>query len=236
MPAAIAAGAARVPRRMTSTTQEPGPGTVERRVERLGTLDIAYDDRVLRPRPWTAAQSEWAAELLQDAAPGPVLELCTGAGHIGLLAILGNQRRLVAVDADPIACEYARANAADAGLAGRVEVRNAMLDGALEPGERFPMIIADPPWVPSARTGDHPEDPVLAIDGGEDGLMIARLCVEVAAAHLDDGGVLLLQVGDAAQAATLGTLLDDRSGLAMEEVRQPSPTGVLVLVRRVSRT
>jgi release factor glutamine methyltransferase len=219
---------------MTSTTREPGRGSATPRVQRLGSLDIAYDDRVLRPRPWTAAQSRWAADLLAEAAPGPVLELCTGAGHIGLLAIHGNQRRLVAVDASPIACEYARANAAAAGLADRVEVRNALLHEAVAPGELFPVIIADPPWVPSARTGDHPEDPRLAIDGGVDGLAIARGCLEVAAAHLETDGVLLLQLGNAGQAAAVADVAEGL-GLAVEEVRQPSPTGVVVLVRRVTR-
>jgi release factor glutamine methyltransferase len=218
---------------MTSTTEPPRPEALERRVARLGGLDIAYDDRVLRPRAWTAAQSEWAADLLAVAPDGPVLELCTGAGHIGLLAIVGNERRLVAVDADPVACGYARANAADAGLASRVEVRHAVLDEALAPGERFPLIIADPPWVPSARTSDHPEDPLLAIDGGDDGLAVARACLEVARDHLTPDGVLLLQLGNRDQATALQDALDDATApLAIIEVRQPSPTGVVVLVRR----
>ena len=54
----------------------------------FGHLPIAFDERVLRPRPWTVAQSRWAAELLHDRpAPSAVLELCAGAGHIGLLAL-----------------------------------------------------------------------------------------------------------------------------------------------------
>ena len=41
----------------------------------FGHLRIAFDDRVLRPRPWTVAQSEWVSGLLEDAPPGPVLDL-----------------------------------------------------------------------------------------------------------------------------------------------------------------
>jgi release factor glutamine methyltransferase len=209
-----------------TTTGEP-----TRRTTSLGGLDIAFDDRVLRPRRWTAAQSEWAADLLGQASAGPVLELCTGAGHIGLLAILGNSRRLVAVDADPVACEYAAANAAAAGLADRVEVRNATMHSALAPGEEFPVIIADPPWVPTDRVEDFPEDPALAIDGGEDGLALARECLEVAAAHLAPGGVLLLQLGTLDQAAALDASVL-AAGLVVSEVRRPAPNGVLVCLRR----
>ncbi len=60
----------------------------------FGHLRIAYDARVLTPRPWTEAQSTWAAEVMTDAPEGPVLEVCCGAGQIGLLAISRVARRL----------------------------------------------------------------------------------------------------------------------------------------------
>jgi methylase of polypeptide subunit release factors len=217
---------------MTSTTTPPEPHSTESRTLRVGGLDIAFDDRVLRPRAWTSAQSQWAAELLDHAPPGPVLELCTGAGHIGLLTIVGNGRHLVAVDADPVACDYARRNAATAGLAERVEVRHAMLEDALAPDELFPVIVADPPWVPTARTTEFPEDPLTAIDGGTDGLAIARRCLEVARAHLVPGGAMLLQLGSLDQARELQDAVDEGTGLAVTEVRRPAPNGVVVCVRR----
>ena len=65
----------------------------------FGCLDIAFDERVLRPRAWTMAQSTWGAELLDQMPAGPVLELCAGAGHIGLLALVASERQLVCVDA-----------------------------------------------------------------------------------------------------------------------------------------
>src|SRR5687767_5300925 len=149
----------------------------------FGRLRIAFDDRVLRPRPWTTAQSAWAAELLASVPDGPVLELCAGAGHIGLLAVVDSGRRLVCVDANPVACEFARANAEAAGVADSVEVRQARLQDALAPDEVFPLVIADPPWVPRAETSRFPEDPLSAIDGGADGLDIARACIDVIAGH-----------------------------------------------------
>jgi release factor glutamine methyltransferase len=169
----------------------------------FGTLMIAYDDRVLRPREWTAAQSEWAAALMDTAPAGPVLELCAGAGHIGLLAVAASDRRLVCVDASDVACDFARANAAAAGIADRVEVREARLEDALGTDERFPVVIADPPWVPREQTGRYPEDPLTAIDGGEDGLDVARACLAVIEEHLAPGGSAVLQVGTRAQVDAL---------------------------------
>src|SRR6478752_6523726 len=132
----------------------------------FGRLQITFDGRVLRPRSWTEAQSAWAAEIIRTAPAGQVLELCSGAGHIGLLAVLGSTRCLLCVDIDPVACEYARQNAEAAGLTSRVEVREGAMDEVLRDGERFAVVIADPPWVPRMEIGRFPEDPELAIDGG----------------------------------------------------------------------
>ena len=200
----------------------------------FGPLRIAYDDRVLEPRPWTFAQSRWAADLLESAPPGPVLELCSGAGQIGLAAGLLSGRDVVLVDASEAACEISVRNAADAGLGGRVEVRHGPMDTVLREDERFALVLADPPYIPSADTGTFPEDPLTAIDGGGDGLDLARLCLSVAAAHLDAGHGVLLQLRDLAQAEQLATELRDGPGMPLEHVdaRVVEGRGTLLRLRR----
>ena len=165
-------------------------------------LTIEYDDRVLTPRPWTAMQSQWAAELIPDAPVGRVLELCSGAGHIGLLAVWLSNRPLVCVDLNPAACELTRRNAHMAGLADDVEVHCGDL-AEVVPDEEFGVVIADPPWVPAAEVARFPEDPLLAIDGGEDGLSVARLCLAVAAERVAENGHVLIQLGTSEQALRL---------------------------------
>ena len=188
----------------------------------FGPLQVVFDQRVLRPRPWTVAQSKWAAELIADAPAGPVLEVCSGAGQIGLLAVVGSARRLVCVDIDPVACEFARRNAAAAGLADLVEVRHGSMAQVLGDDERFAVVIADPPWVPREEVGRYPEDPLLAIDGGLDGLDLARTCLTVARRHLRTGGSVLLQLGTVEQLDRL-----DLGELTAAEVRTHE-RGVLV--------
>lgn len=192
-----------------------------------GPLTISWHPGVLEPRPWTAAQSRWAAELSADLPAGPMLELCSGAGHIGLLAAYLTERSLVCVDVSPDACALTWLNAAEAGLSDRVEVREGAMDAVLAPDERFGLVIADPPWVTSEQVAAFPEDPRLAIDGGTDGLEVARLCLEVSEAHLAQGGLLVLQLGTEAQAATLST----EAELRLVDVRQEE-RGVLALWRR----
>lgn len=194
----------------------------------FGPIVVAYDERVLEPRPWTLAQSRWAAELAAGAPPGRILELCAGAGHIGLAAAVLSGRALVQIDIDEVACRFARANAERAGR-DDVDVRNAPMQLALGPDERFPLVVADPPYVPSGAIDRFPEDPPLAIDGGESGLDLVRRCLEVSARHLASSGHLLLQVAGPAQVAAVGRLAAATTPtLRMCGARSSSPTRAVV--------
>lgn len=213
----------------------PVPDMDERVAQSMafGHLEIAFDDRVLRPRPWTAAQSRWAASLLpQTPGSGFVLELCTGAGHIGLLAMAHPRaagQRLIAVDVNPVACRFVRLNTEAAGLVDRVEVREGRIEDVLAPGERFDLVIADPPWVPSEETGRHPDDPRIAIDGGDDGLDVAWSSIRASETHLVTGGSVVLQLGSLVQVDLVRErLLTAGSPLSVHEVRAFGDRGVLV--------
>lgn len=199
----------------------------------FGGLAVAYDDAVLEPRAWTVAQSQWAADLLRTAPPGPVLELCAGVGHIGLRAVAGRRRDLVMVDVDPHACELARANVRANRPLGVVDVREGPVDEVLAPGEWFAGVIADPPWVPSRDVRRFPQDPLRAIDGGDDGLDVAWQCVRVTDRHLASYGWALMQLGTVAQAHALASSLDDRDDVDLEvrEIRAYD-RGVLVRLGR----
>lgn len=203
---------------------------------RFGPLLIDYDARVLRPRPWTLEQSAWAAELAAGAEPGPFLELCAGAGHIGLAAAVLADRDLVQVEADPVAARFAAANAARAGRGARVEVRTAPMQTALRPDERFGVILADPPYLRSVEVTRWPDDPVTAIDGGTDGLELVTACLDVAARHLATDGALLLQVAGPLQDAQVADLVTARPdwGLRRVEARVVDQERAVVRLRRFS--
>jgi methylase of polypeptide subunit release factors len=197
---------------------------------------VEYDDRVLVPRPWTLQQSEWAAELASGAEAGPILELCAGAGHIGLAAAVLADRGVVQVEADAVAASYARANAARAGWSDRVVIRNVRLEEALRPDERFALIIADPPYLPSGEIARWPEDPPMAIDGGADGLDLVRACLRVAAEHLTEAGVLLLQIAGPRQDQDITELLAATPlwNLSRRELRVIDDERAILLVDRTA--
>jgi methylase of polypeptide subunit release factors len=196
----------------------------------FGGLRILFDDRVLRPRSWTTAQSRWASSLFPHLPEGDVLELCSGAGQIGLLAVADSSRSLVCVDVNPAAADYTLRNAEAAGLGDRVSMREGLIGTVIDEQERFAMVIADPPWVLRAETDRFPEDPVLAIDGGDDGLTVVRECLDAIGQHLLPGGTALLQLGNTDQVTAVETLLS--ADLVAGEVREYGDRGVLLRVDR----
>ena len=186
----------------------------------FGGLHLSSGPGVIVPRPWTILQSEWAAELSPSLPDGPLLELCAGCGVIGLEAARLTGRAAVLVDASDEAVRWARHNAEENDLAAQVEIRCTDLAHGARAGERFPLILADPPYLPSDEVDDHPDDPEHAIDGGPDGLDVLRRIVDLLPDHLADGGAVLVQVKGADQADELEQwMVAQGSALHVDEVR-----------------
>jgi release factor glutamine methyltransferase len=182
-------------------------------------VTLTFDESCLTPRPWTLEQSTWVTAV-GDVPTGPILELCAGVGQIGLVVALLTGRPLVQVDSNPGACRWARINADRAGLGDRVEIRQGDLEQAVRSGEQFAIIVADPPYVPTHEVGSF-DDPVVAIDGGADGLDTARRCMELAGEHLAPGGLLSIQLRGRVQADSLREVYlgSSRPVLEPDEVR-----------------
>jgi release factor glutamine methyltransferase len=181
-------------------------------------LRLLVDRRVLIPRPETEVLVDevlrWAA-----ARPGPLraLDIGTGSGAIALgLASEGKFDLVVATDSSPAALEVAAANAAALGLAERVQLRAGALWAAVPAGERYDVVVSNPPYVAEGeRAGLAPEvrewEPAAALYGGEDGLAVVRGIVAGARARLVAGGLLALEIG-ATQAPAVRGLLESEGG------------------------
>jgi methylase of polypeptide subunit release factors len=146
-------------------------------------------------------------------------------------------RDLVQVEADPIAASYARSNAVHAGWSQRVDIRQSCLKEAIRPDERFPVVIADPPYLRSADIDRWPVDPPMAIDGGSDGLDLVRVCLQLAAAHLAPTGQLLLQTAGSRQAEDITVLLAGNPDwkLLRRELRIIDRDRAILLISRTPR-
>jgi ribosomal protein L3 glutamine methyltransferase len=182
------------------------------------------DERVIVPRSFIAELlAEQLAPWVEDPdAVGSVLDLCTGSGCLAILAALAFPNAAVdAVDLSADALDVATKNVADYGLADRIELIESDLFAALD-GRTYDLILSNPPYVNAESVATLPPEyqaePALALGSGEDGLDATRQILARARAHLNPGGLLVVEIGhnrDALEAAFPAlpfTWLDTASG------------------------
>lgn len=182
-------------------------------------LRLRTDRRALIPRPETeelvGAILDWAGTWEGDGGL-EALDVGTGTGAIALsLALEGRFRSVVATDVSPEALDLARENASGVVLPSGVEMefRGGSLFSPLRPGERFHVIVSNPPYVSESDwTGLQPEvrdwEPKLALTPGEGGAELLHSLVDAAADHLRPGGLLALEVGVEQAGPLKGRILD----------------------------
>lgn len=184
------------------------------------TFHVTAD--VLTPRP----DSETLIEAMlrwqpATGAPLALLDLGTGSGALLLSALREyTAAHGLAIDLSPAALAVAEGNAARLGLAGRAQFRLGDWCKPLDSGEKFDIVMSNPPYIARAEIAALDEDvkgyePHLALDGGVDGLDCYRTIFSTIGRHLNDGALLLVEVGQgqAADVAVLGAA----SGLVHKE-------------------
>lgn len=177
----------------------------------FGPVQLEVGPGVFIPRPETESMLEWAlAQPLPREAV--IVDLCTGSGALAVaLATSRPGARVIAVDDDPVALDYARRNAAATAvqvLAGDVTdpALLAELSGAVD------MVVANPPYIPDG-TPLEPEvalhDPDHALFGGPDGMAVIGPIVGRAACWLRAGGLLAIEHDDTTSEATVGIITSE---------------------------
>ena len=164
-------------------------------------LSFKVDSRVLVPRSPIAELIESGFEpWLGDLEVERALDLCTGSGCIAI-AMAAHQPgwQVDAVDISPDAIALARENAKEHQLEKRVRVIQSDLFAGLK-GERYDLIVSNPPYVPAADVPalppEYAHEPALGLASGHDGLDIPLRILRDAPGHLNEGGLLILEVGD----------------------------------------
>ena len=168
----------------------------------LGTVEFfgrkfRCDARALIPRPETEQLVEKVlAEVGNPAAR--IVDVGTGSGVIALtLALERPEASVTAVDVSRQALALAGENAALHGLSERVDfLESDLLAGVAGP---FDVIVANLPYIATGEmaglSSEVRRDPVLALDGGDDGLALVSRLIELAPVFLSAGGVLALEIG-----------------------------------------
>ena len=170
--------------------------------------DFYVDERVLVPRQDTEVLAEEALQQLRNMRNPRILDMCTGSGCLLLSLLMEIPDAIgVGVDISEAALAVAERNRKNLEL----EKRAVLVQSDTFSGDYFQknsgnisleydMLISNPPYIPTEEIGKLMEevrfhDPVLALDGREDGLYFYRRITEQAGKYLRPGGWLMYEIG-----------------------------------------
>ena len=163
-------------------------------------LEFGVNEHVLIPRQDTEILVE---EVMREPFDGEqILDLCTGSGCI-LLSLLhySNGCHGVGVDISPEALQVAKGNAKRLGISDeQVEFQEGDLFAPLEKGRKFDLLVSNPPYIqssviPTLMPEVREHEPMLALDGMEDGLFFYRKITEQASRWLRTGARIYFEIG-----------------------------------------
>jgi release factor glutamine methyltransferase len=186
-------------------------------------LELAVGPGVFVPRQETEVMTGWAIEQLaaMDVAEPVVADLGTGSGAIALsIAQEVPRARVHAVEADPLAREWAERNVASVAeasphTAGRVRLHGADFAAALtELDGQVDLVVSNPPYIPAGawvppEVGEY--DPATALWGGADGMDAVRVVEATARRLLRPGGLVAVEHG-AQQGVTVYWVFAEENG------------------------
>ena len=188
-------------------------------------LDFHVSPAVLIPRHDTEVLVAEAVK--RGAAARRILDIGTGSGCVAIaLAKALTDAEISGVDISTEALEVARDNAERNGATVKF-FQGSLLEPF--PGERFDMIVSNPPYIPAAELATLQQEvrgfePPGALDGGADGLDFYRRITAKAHDHLNPEGWLLFEVGAGQAPQVLGLL--KAAGFSLETFTQTDPAGI----------
>lgn len=176
-------------------------------------IRFVVNENVLIPRQDTETLVEEAINAVKATALGgrkaprggwQILDLCCGSGAIGVsICKLVSDAKVTAADISGKALAVAKENAHNAGVAKLMKFMEGDLFCPLQKGigkAKFHMILSNPPYIqreviPALQREIVEHEPLMALDGGEDGLDFYRRIITEAPDYLRPDGLLFLEIG-----------------------------------------
>lgn len=196
-------------------TQSEKQRVIELLVQRLGSrvptayltnsawfcgLEFYVDERVLIPRSPIGELIQNRFAQVIEREPRRILDMCTGSGCIAIAcADHFAQAEVDAVDLSIDALNVAEFNIERHQMTARVFPLQSDLFAQL-PADKYDLIVSNPPYVDQEDIDDMPaefcHEPMIALEAGDDGLILVKRMLAQAADYLTDDGVLICEVGN----------------------------------------
>lgn len=174
-------------------------------------LRFDVNKKVLTPRMETEILVEQVLKAEKNFKNATILDLGTGSGAIAVSIAKNSDADVTAVDISKSALLTAEANAKKNDV--KIEFLHSNLFDNLKRKRKFDIIVSNPPYIPTKEIEKLDKnvkecDPVLALDGGEDGLDFYRKIAEHAPLRLNQNGLIFFEVGKG-QAKAVRKILRD---------------------------
>jgi release factor glutamine methyltransferase len=214
-------------------------------VQEFWSKEFMVGPQVLIPRPETEVLVEQTLALLgskkADEATGvpSILDVGTGSGAVAV-SLAGElpDADIWASDLSAEALEIAKANARKHGVEEKIHFIKSDIFSALDPSQRFNVIVSNPPYIPSKDLdGLQPEvskyEPRTALDGGENGLFFINKLILAGKEFLKPRGWLLMEMGPFQIARTLEMVEKEGSYGEKMAVQDYSRCNRVVMARKL---
>lgn len=158
-------------------------------------IEFFVNENVLIPQPDTEILVEKTIEILKNYQKPKVLDLCTGSGAIAIsISKYFPKAEVIASDISNEALEVANLNNKE----DKVKFINSNLFDNIQ--DKFDVIVSNPPYIKTSElktlSKEVLNEPILALDGGEDGLVFYKKIIEQAYKFLNANGYLCLEIGE----------------------------------------
>lgn len=162
-------------------------------------MDFFVDENVLIPRPDTEILVEEAIKIAQKNVAPKILDLCTGSGAIAIsIAKNINNADIYAADISEKALDVARKNAERLGVSHRIKFIESNLFSKLNK-IKFDIIVTNPPYIKKEDiqylSDEVQKEPLLALDGGIDGLEFYRNILNQAIDYMKLDSYICMEIG-----------------------------------------
>lgn len=197
-------------------------------------LNFFVNENVLIPQPDTEILVEEAIKIVQAENKIKILDICTGSGCIGVsLAYYLKNAKITMSDISKNAIEIAKKNAKENKVLEKTKFIKSDLFENIK--EKFDIIVSNPPYIETDviknLSKQVQNEPKIALDGGEDGLLFYRKLIKEAPNFLNNNGYLCMEIGYDQKEKVIELVKQEKSFSKIETIKDLSGNDRVIICR-----